>query len=57
VFLRFDFNRAAVACYGRAGFIREGLLRDARRLGDAYWNVIVMSLLAPEWRSRRPALP
>jgi RimJ/RimL family protein N-acetyltransferase len=52
----FDFNHAAIACYERVGFVREGLLRDARRVGDAYWSVIVMSLLAPDWRARYPAL-
>jgi RimJ/RimL family protein N-acetyltransferase len=53
----FDFNHAAIACYQRVGFVREGLLRDARRVGDAYWSVIVMSLLAPEWQSRRAPPP
>lgn len=27
----FDFNHAAIRCYEKAGFIREGLLRDARK--------------------------
>lgn len=48
----FDFNRPAIACYERAGFVREGLLRDARRIGDAYWSLIEMAMLEDEWRSR-----
>ncbi len=50
----FDFNHAAIACYTRAGLVREGLLRDARRVGDAYWSVVNMSMLAPEWPAHRP---
>jgi RimJ/RimL family protein N-acetyltransferase len=53
----FDFNHAAVACYERAGLIREGLMRDARRVGDAYWSVVLMSLLEEEWAARRAAAP
>ena len=45
----FDFNAAAVGCYERAGFRHEGTLREARRCGDAYWNVRVMSILEHEW--------
>jgi len=47
----FDFNAAAIACYERAGFVKEGRLREARRFGDAYWTLIQMSILAPEWRA------
>ena len=45
----FDFNMAAINCYKRAGFTIEGHLRDARRLGDQYWSLYQMSILAPEW--------
>jgi RimJ/RimL family protein N-acetyltransferase len=47
----FDFNHAAVACYRQAGFVPEGRLRDARRVGDAWWSVIVMSMLDSDWRA------
>lgn len=46
----FDFNRAAIACYERAGFIKEGRLRDARRMGQEYWSLFQMSILEQEWR-------
>ena len=46
----FDFNQAAIGCYERAGLIREGVLRDARRVGDEYWSVVQMSILEAEWR-------
>jgi RimJ/RimL family protein N-acetyltransferase len=46
----FDFNTPAIRCYERAGFRREGLLRDARRFETEYWSVVAMSLLEDEWR-------
>ncbi len=49
----FDFNASAIACYKRAGFQIDGLMRDKRRLGDTYWSPYVMSLLRPEWERRR----
>ncbi len=27
----FDFNESATACYEKAGFVKDGLLRDARK--------------------------
>lgn len=45
----FDFNQAALACYARAGLRREGLLRDAVRMGNEYWSVVQMSMLESEW--------
>jgi RimJ/RimL family protein N-acetyltransferase len=47
----FDFNASAIACYESAGFQREGLLRESRRMGDAYWSLLRMSILEHEWRS------
>jgi RimJ/RimL family protein N-acetyltransferase len=47
----FDFNSAAIACYERAGFVKEGRLRDARRFGDEYWSLIQMGILEQEWRA------
>ncbi|MEW5724811.1 MAG: GNAT family protein [Thermodesulfobacteriota bacterium] len=46
----FDFNQAAILCYEKAGFRREGLMRDLRRFGDEYWSVCLMSILEDEWR-------
>jgi len=46
----FDFNARAIACYERAGFTKEGLLRDAYRMGDSYWSAAIMSMLEEEWR-------
>ncbi len=46
----FDFNEAAIRCYERVGFKREGLLREARRHGDEYWSVYVLGMLEREFR-------
>ena len=48
----FDFNQAAIAAYERVGFKKEGLLRDACKVGEAYWSAWVMSMLEDEWRDR-----
>jgi RimJ/RimL family protein N-acetyltransferase len=45
----FDFNVAAIRCYERIGFQREGILRRARKHGDEYWNVCVFSILEHEF--------
>lgn len=48
----FDFNEAAIACYERCGFRREGLLKEARRVDGGYWSLYVMGILESDWRSR-----
>lgn len=45
----FEFNHAAIACYERAGFQTEGVIREKRKIGDEYWNACVMSRLRSEW--------
>lgn len=47
----FDFNTSAIKCYEKVGFKKEGLLRDARKNGDEYWNLIEMGILESEWKS------
>jgi RimJ/RimL family protein N-acetyltransferase len=46
----FDFNHAAIACYERVGFQREGVRREMFRSPDGYWSEIVMSILESQWR-------
>lgn len=45
----FDFNLSAIACYEKAGFRKEGLLRDSRKNGEEYWSLWEMSILENEW--------
>ena len=49
----FSFNPRAERAYLRAGFRREGVLRDAIRDGDAYADDILMALLEDEWRAQK----
>jgi RimJ/RimL family protein N-acetyltransferase len=51
----FDFNEAAIRLYEKVGFVKEGRIREARRLGDQYWNHYVMGILEDEWRGRNGA--
>ncbi|RKL67470.1 GNAT family N-acetyltransferase [Salipaludibacillus neizhouensis] len=46
----FDFNIAAIMCYEKVGFKKEGLLRDTAKNGDEYWSLYEMSILEEEWR-------
>ena len=46
----FFFNVRAEKCYLKAGFKREGVLRDAVLNGDEYADDILMSILEDEWR-------
>ncbi|KAB2328703.1 GNAT family N-acetyltransferase [Cytobacillus depressus] len=49
----FDFNVSAIACYEKAGFTKEGLLRDSRKNGDEYWSLWEMSILENEFMTNR----
>ncbi|UOQ49939.1 GNAT family N-acetyltransferase [Gracilibacillus caseinilyticus] len=48
----FSFNSSAIACYEKAGFIKEGLHRDARKIGNEYWSLWEMSILENEWPTK-----
>jgi RimJ/RimL family protein N-acetyltransferase len=45
----FDFNISAIACYEKAGFLKEGLHRDSSKNGEEYWSLWEMSILENEW--------
>lgn len=49
----FEFNQIAKACYQKAGFVIEGVLRQAFWLVDEgrFADEILMSLLAHEWHT------
>ena len=46
----FSFNPRAERAYLKAGFRREGVLRDAILDGDRYADDILMALLEDEWK-------
>ena len=46
----YDFNVPATASVTKkAGFIKEGLLRDSAKNGEEYWSSWEMSILENEW--------
>lgn len=49
----YDFNTPAIRCYEACGFVKEGLQRDYRRMGDEWWSLYTMSILEHEWRARK----
>ena len=46
-------NSRGIACYERAGFVKEGVKRRARYCGGVFMDVILMSVLREEWEARR----
>ncbi len=46
-------NAAGIGCYERAGFRREGLLREAMKHNGEYCNFLVMGILEEEWREKQ----
>lgn len=52
----FDFNKSAIACYEKAGFVIEGKFRDSRKINDQYWSLINMSILEDEYRKMKRVL-
>ena len=46
----YSFNPRAERVYQKAGFRREGVLRDAVLDGQQYVDDILMSILEEEWR-------
>jgi RimJ/RimL family protein N-acetyltransferase len=50
----FDFNMAALKCYTAAGFVREGISREAALFGGEYADCIEMGILEREWQAITP---
>ncbi|MEK4896582.1 MULTISPECIES: GNAT family N-acetyltransferase [Bacillus] len=46
----YAFNTSAISCYEKIGFVKEGLLRESKRVGETYWNLWEMSMLEYEWK-------
>jgi RimJ/RimL family protein N-acetyltransferase len=52
----YNFNESAIRCYETCGFVKEGLLRECRRMGKEWWSLYQMSILEHEWRTRQKKL-
>ncbi len=51
IFLRvFETNKRAIRSYEKAGFVHEGRLRQAQFSNGKYEDVLLMSVLRPEWQ-------
>ncbi|WP_142346122.1 GNAT family N-acetyltransferase [Bacillus cereus] len=48
----YDFNTSAISCYEKIGFVKEGLLRESKRVGETYWDLWEMSMLEYEWKNQ-----
>jgi RimJ/RimL family protein N-acetyltransferase len=46
----YDFNKAAISCYKKAGLVIEGTNRDCLFFKDQWWSLIEMSILEEEWK-------
>lgn len=46
-------NARGIRCYEKCGFVREGVLREHRKVGNRWANTIQMSILAGEWKARK----
>jgi RimJ/RimL family protein N-acetyltransferase len=49
----YDFNQPAIRLYEKLGFVKEGLIRESRRMNGGYWSHYHMSILEHEWRERK----
>ncbi|GAB2934904.1 GNAT family protein [Nonomuraea fastidiosa] len=52
----FDFNERARHVYEKAGFVMEGVERDALLWEGEWHDVVVMAILRPEWQARAGTL-
>jgi RimJ/RimL family protein N-acetyltransferase len=53
----YEYNRRAIRCYEKAGFRVEGAVREGRYFNGAYYDVVLMGLLAREFRGEREGAP
>ncbi len=49
----YTINERAIHVYEKAGFKKEGVLRQAWRFEHGYYDVVIMSMLEDEYRARR----
>lgn len=52
----FDFNRAAIGCYQKMGFIASEFRANARTFEKEKWNQVLMKIDAETWRKQRVEL-
>ncbi len=50
----YDFNKAAIRCYQKAGLVIEGTNRDCLLFKGNWWSLTEMSILENEWAINTP---
>ena len=48
----YEFNKRAIRCYEKAGFIPEGRLREKVFKNGRYYDILIMSILKNEWGNK-----
>jgi RimJ/RimL family protein N-acetyltransferase len=48
----FDSNPRGIRCYEKAGFVHESRLRQAAWKNGRFVDVLIMSVLQPEWKEK-----
>ncbi len=46
----YDFNKAAISCYQKAGLVIEGTSRDCLLFKGQWWSLVEMSILEEDWK-------
>jgi RimJ/RimL family protein N-acetyltransferase len=46
----YGFNTRAIRAYEKSGFVHEGRKREASFIQGKYHDVLIMSVLQPEWK-------
>jgi len=46
----YEHNTRGIRCYERAGFRREGVMRQFQFMDGRYWDAITMAVLREEWK-------
>lgn len=45
-----EYNERAIRCYRACGFVEEGRERESARVGEAWYDDVIMGVLAREYR-------
>lgn len=48
----YEYNKRAIRCYEKAGFILEGRLREKMFKNGSFHDVLIMSILRSEWKNK-----
>ncbi len=47
----YAYNRRGIRAYEKAGFRREGVLRQEHMHDGRFWDTVVMAILREEWEA------